>query len=173
MTDVLLLDAAFFPLRVISWKKAMVLWFQEKAHVLEEQQHEIRGETWCYKIPSVIQLKNYVRHRLDTVIRFCRKNVFIRDEFCCQYCNKKIIPQWLTIDHIIPKSRGGPTNWINVVTACKKCNQKKKGHTLEESHMKLKKVPTKPENADFFKYSLASVPSEWDPYLILANKKGP
>lgn len=172
MKKVLLLDSALSPIRPISWKRAMILCFQKKAHVLEEQMSSVSGETWSYKIPSVIQLKNYSSKQWDRHVRFNRKNVFLRDNFMCQYCYQKFAPQRLTLEHVVPRCRGGGTSWSNVVTACRPCNQKK-GHRLpHEAGMKLRHNPTKPQGLDFFFFWLPTdIPEDWEPYVGWIREK--
>lgn len=164
--NVLLLDSAMLPINTISWQKAMVLWFKQKVTVLAHQDSEIAGEMWTFNVPSVIQLKGYVRKNIDKHIRFSRLNIFSRDQFTCQYCANHFQAKRLTLEHIHPRSRGGPTNWTNVVAACFPCNQKKKGRTPEEAGMKLLKKPVKPASLHytFVPYGQA-VPEEWKPYL--------
>ena len=164
--NVLLLDSSMMPIRTIGWQRAMLLWFQGKARIIEDQDAEVHGATWRYKIPSVIQLTDYVMKNWDKHIRFSRRNVFHRDAYTCQYCNQRPAPHRLTLEHVLPRCRGGQTNWINIVTACFACNQKKEGKTPEEAGMRLRKKPAKPQGRDYFKFALPEeIPQIWKPYL--------
>lgn len=170
--NVLLLDSSMAPVKTISWKRAMVLWFQQKVAVIEEQAVEVKGDKWVFKVPSVVQLKGYVMRRLDKHVRFNRKNLFHRDDFTCQYCHVKFPPQKLTIEHVVPRCRGGKTSWTNTVSACFPCNQKKEGYTPDEAGMKLRRQPIKPQGKDFFMFWMPSdIPTEWEPYVNWTKKK--
>ena len=104
---------------------------------------EIRSPTISMKIPLVIRLVNYV-HIPHCVVKFSRKNVLIRDQYTCQYCDEHFPPSTLTIDHVKPRSRGGTTVWENVATACKKCNAEKRDRTPHEARMFLNVRPRHP-----------------------------
>lgn len=168
---VLLLDSAMMPMKLITWQRAMILFFQQKATILSDQGIEISGQSWSYKIPSVIQLKNYIMKNFDSQVRFSRKNIFLRDEFQCQYCHRNFSSQKLTLEHVIPRTAGGRTSWINVVSACFSCNQKKGGRTPEEAGMRLFKKPVKPPAGDFFRFSFPdNIPNDWEPYVNWIRK---
>lgn len=170
--NVLLLDSAMAPVKTISWQRAMILWFQKKAAILEHQDIELRGETWSYKIPSVVQLKGYVMKQRDKHIRFSRRNIFFRDDNTCQYCHKKFQPQKLTLEHVLPRCRGGATSWQNIVSACFPCNQRKEGMTPDEAGMKLKREPVRPQGNEFFRFAMPDeVPEAWKPYIDWIKKR--
>lgn len=163
---VLMLDSTMAPVRTISWKRAMTLWFQQKVRVLEEQAMKIRGDSWEFRIPSVVQLKSYVMKRSDKHVRFNRKNVFYRDDYTCQYCQFRFQPQKLTLEHVLPRCRGGRTDWLNIVTSCLPCNQKKEGRTPDEAGMPLRRKPNRPQGMDFFVFAMPEeVPQTWEPYV--------
>ena len=103
----------------------------------------IRTPTRTIRIPTVIQLIHYARLP-NCEVRFNRRNIFIRDRNRCQYCGKTAPPQQLSIDHVMPRSRGGPTTWENVVCCCLDCNTRKGGRTPKEARMKLLRRPVKP-----------------------------
>jgi 5-methylcytosine-specific restriction endonuclease McrA len=139
----LLLDSAFFPVKVINWQKAMILFITGRAEVIDEYLNiDIRSINESFKLPKILRL--FSRHKGNKIVRFTRYNVFWRDNFRCQYCRKKFVIGQLTFDHLIPQSRGGDTSWDNIVTACHKCNTKKGAKTLKESGMKLAKQPKRP-----------------------------
>lgn len=116
-----------------------------------------------YKCPSIVRLSVYVRVPFKKII-LSRKNILRRDNHKCQYCGSSIN---LTIDHIIPKSRGGDDSWENLVTACVRCNNKKGDRTPEEANMKLRTIPKKPSHITFIKNFAGSVEEDWKPYLYL------
>lgn len=143
MEAVLLLNASFEPLRVISWQRAVSLFFLEKIEVLEEYDHEIRSVSIAIKAPAVVRLLNYVKPG-KRVPPFSRFNIFARDNFRCQYCGRSLSAKQATLDHVLPRSRGGKTCWENVVCCCRACNIKKGARTPEQARMKLHKVPVRP-----------------------------
>jgi 5-methylcytosine-specific restriction endonuclease McrA len=132
MDRTLLLNTTFEPLSVLSWKKAVTLIFLGKVEVLREYEKEIKGVSKSIRQPAVIRLVRLVRNN-HTNVKFSRRNIFLRDDYICQYCGKKHDPKGLTCDHIIPKSRGGVTEWTNIVTSCIRCNHKKGDKLPDES----------------------------------------
>jgi 5-methylcytosine-specific restriction endonuclease McrA len=141
--QVLLLNASFEPLNVINWKRAVKLVFMEKVEVVEESERVVRSVSESMRIPSVVRLVRFIRFRRREA-RFSRRNVYARDHYKCQYCAKRYPADELTCDHVIPRSRGGGTDWTNIVTCCVGCNRKKGGRTPEEAHLKLLKNPVRP-----------------------------
>ena len=140
---VLILAPNYEPIGTISWKKAVALLFLNKVTKLEEYDEEIRSINFSMKIPSVIVMKNGKMRRINSV-RFSRRNIWLRDEGKCQYCNKSVSIKQFTIDHVHPKAAGGKTSWDNVVVSCYDCNQKKGEKLLKDCNIKLKKIPRKP-----------------------------
>lgn len=116
------------------------------------------------RVPEIIVLKDYsdTKHR---EIKLTRKNVFLRDRYQCQYCGKTITLNSGTIDHVFPKSRGGPNTWDNFVAACFPCNTKKKNRTPEEAGLKLRSKPIKPKWYPLSTRLSPGVPESWSPYL--------
>jgi len=142
---VLALASNYEPLGVISWVRAVTLIYSNKVTTLEEYEHEIRSPSISIKAPAVVLFKNsYVGKRVKNSIRFSRKNVWIRDEGKCQYCQKNVTLSSFTIDHVIPKTACGQTTWDNVVACCFSCNQKKGNKSLKDSGYFLNKNPKKP-----------------------------
>jgi 5-methylcytosine-specific restriction endonuclease McrA len=140
------LDATYRPVEVIDAIEALVLCIIGKAKAIETYAREISSPSKTFKIPAVIVLKNVVRYRFGGIL--CnRQNVIWRDQNICQYCAKAFPTEKLTIDHLIPKSRGGGNNWTNLVAACKKCNQKKGCRTPKECGMIPIRNPTKPKTS--------------------------
>lgn len=161
----LVLNASYEPLRIISWQKAMIMWFQEKVEVLEYHASFARSVTNSFKLPSVLKLKSYVKPKRIDGVRFCRENVYIRDNYTCQYCHIKFTYKELTIDHVLPASQGGPKTWNNVVTACRCCNQTKANRTPEKARMPLLKPPRAPNWLPVVEFSL-SVNQEDESFVV-------
>lgn len=161
MAQVLLLNMSFEPLNICSWKRAIVLIMKGKAEQIEHNGKLINDSI---PVPSVIRLTNYIRVPYRE-IPLSRKNVLHRDDYTCQYCGKKMSSS-LTVDHIIPKSRGGRHYWDNVVTACLRCNNKKGNKTPKEANMSLIKSPKVPTNRLVFEITKNfNSHSEWMKYL--------
>lgn len=144
MNKVLLLNNENEPLNITSWKRAFVLLIKGKAEYIEKI-YEIDkcikiGETY---IPRTIKLTYNVAIP-KTELPFSRENIYARDNHICQYCGKKFVANELTLDHVFPKSRGGETDWENIVTCCKSCNQVKANRTPDEARMPLLNEPQKP-----------------------------
>ena len=128
------LDSSYRPLEVIDAVEALVLCLIGKASAVEQYEHRINSPSSSWQLPAVIVLQRIVKFRFDN-LRPIRRNVIERDNYQCQYCEETFPVPELTMDHIIPKSRGGKNTWENLTTACKKCNQKKKDRTPAESGM--------------------------------------
>lgn len=147
MTNCILLNGDYTYLSTISWKKALKLIVKHKAEVLKYSSQVVRSaEKVIMKIPAVLKLLKIIRIIYKSHVPFSKKNVMIRDNYTCQYCGSK---KELTIDHVIPVSRGGKSNFENCVTACKSCNTKKGGRLPSEANMYLKKKPITPTIAEF------------------------
>lgn len=153
MHQVVVLNADYSYLNIISWKRAIKLIFQKKVEVLKYSNKVIKGFEAIIKVPLVVRLIKFVRNIYKRCVPLSKKNVFIRDLYVCQYCGQKIRTS-PTIDHIIPKSRGGTFSWTNVVTACIKCNQKKGNKLPSEAGLSLIKKPVMPTISEFFSLKL-------------------
>ena len=116
------------------------------------------------ELPSVIKIRDFVKYD-NLSVDLNRKNILSRDEHSCQYCGDKSSP--LTIDHILPKGRGGQDSWENLVTACKFCNQKKGNKTPEEANMELRRKPKRPNRLHYFYKYVNEKQKEWKPYLFM------
>jgi len=163
----LVLNSSYEPLRIISWQKALIMWFQDKVDILEYHTTFVRSVSSTFNLPSVLRLKTYIRPKKIDGVRFCRENVYIRDGFTCQYCAQKFNPKELTIDHVLPASQGGPKIWTNVVTACRCCNQTKANRTPEKAKMPLLKTPKAPTWLPVLEHEILSerIPKTWLDYL--------
>ena len=131
---------SYFPLSLWPWQEAIKAVYLKRVNVAAEYEEVVRSEKLTLPLPSVIVLKNYVVP--TKTVPFTRATLFLRDEFTCQYCGYK--GKDLTLDHVVPKSRGGKTRWDNVVAACQSCNLRKAAKTTSQAGFKLKKAPTKP-----------------------------
>ena len=162
MNAVLLLNQDYTPLTVCSVQRAFMLIFLNKVDLVSEiKEKKLRSISRSFPFPSVVRTKNYVSvpYKSVTMSRF---NVFKRDEGKCQYCGTN---RDLTIDHVIPQSKGGKSTWTNLVTACKKCNSLKSDYSLNKVGMKLIKKPVKPSYISFLRLSHAMYREEWNLYL--------
>ena len=135
---------SYFPLSLWSWQDAMKAAILERVNIIAVYDRTIRSPSVALALPSVISLKEYVAPAARPA--FTRFNVFLRDKFRCQYCYGQRPVQELTFEHVFPRSRGGQTNWLNVVTACGSCNLAKANRTPEEAHMRLRRKPKAPSN---------------------------
>ena len=136
-----------------------------KINVIKNSSLEIRSENKTIKIPKVAVLTYYVKAPYSRRVALNRENIFIRDYFSCQYCGDKAE----SVDHIIPKSKGGEHIWSNVVACCKRCNLIKADKLLNKTILDLKKIPEKPEGNFWIKTIIGSNPDpEWKEYLISA-----
>jgi len=156
-------------MRIVSWQKALVLWFQGKVEILEYHAEFARSVQLKFQLPSVLRLKAYVRPRSNHAVRFCRENVYIRDNYTCQYCSTKLPAKQLTLDHVLPASLNGPKNWTNVVSACRDCNQKKANRTPRTANMPLLSEPKAPAWLPTLQLEInvEQIPPDWSPYLRL------
>jgi 5-methylcytosine-specific restriction endonuclease McrA len=144
MVATLLLNAGFEPVKVISWQRAVTLLVLGKAELLEAYEAEVRSASHSMDMPSVVRLRRGARGRGRKGVKFCRGNVYRRDEFTCQYCGARPGASRLTFDHVLPRSRGGLTEWSNIVTACTDCNRDKADRTPHEAGLTLARPPVRP-----------------------------
>ncbi len=164
MVQVLVLNASYEPLNVTTWRRALVMMLKGKAESLEEDENRvIRHGT---NLPTVIRLRHFVRVPFRE-LPLTRRNIFNRDNHSCQYCG--YIGEKLSIDHVIPRSRGGIDSWENVITACLDCNVVKGNRTPTEANMHLRKKPIRPAHNISFeakKQIEAGRYNEWRKYVI-------
>lgn len=160
MARVLLLNVSYEPLNICSWRRAVVLIMKGKAEQIEHNGKLINNKI---PFPSVIRLLTFIRVPYKET-PLTRRNVLHRDDYTCQYCGKT--SNSLTVDHIIPRSKGGRNYWDNVVTACTRCNNNKGNKTLAESNMSLIKYPAIPSNRVQFEITKqTALQEEWKKYL--------
>ncbi len=192
--SVLVLNRFYMAIRVINVRRAFVLLFRDLAEVIHldngeyanydfqswreiselkasfKQPHEdwIRTVNFEIRVPRVIRLLFYDRLPKQT-LRFNRRNIFARDGNRCQYCGKSFPTSELSLDHVVPRSRGGETNWLNVVCSCVRCNVKKGGRTPQEAHMHLIRPPIKPKRSPLLTVKLGNPKYEsWKNFLDAA-----
>lgn len=159
---VLVLNQDYSPMSVCTAQRAFLLIYLKKAELLNSATDQfLRTVTKSFPMPSVIRINNYISVPYKGVV-MTRHNIFKRDNQQCQYCGTK---KDLTIDHVIPRSKGGRSTWKNLVTACKQCNTKKGDFSPQEADMKLQTQPYKPSYIMFIRESSGYVQDEWRPYL--------
>lgn len=160
---VLVLNANYEPLNVCSTRRALGLYLSGKAEMLLNGRGHIYTVRHRYLRPSVIRL-DYMVHRPFPRVRLTKREIFRRDDHTCQYCGQRA--KRLTLDHIIPRHRGGEYSWTNLVTACPSCNLRKGGRTLTESNLSLKRLPHEPSaNALYLYGNYLTEYEEWRPFL--------
>tara|TARA_E500000178_G_C16722605_1_gene617864 strand:+ start:88 stop:645 length:558 start_codon:yes stop_codon:yes gene_type:complete len=166
---------SYFPLSTWSWQNALKAVFLNRVNVVSEYNQIVRSPSSEFKLPSVISLRDYIP--LPSKAAFTRFNVFLRDRFTCQYCLDVLKAEELTFDHVIPKSRGGKTEWENVVTSCRVCNTKKGNQTLKNFGIKIKTLPTVPNNFQLKDIGRLYPPNylhkSWDDFLYWDSELEP
>jgi 5-methylcytosine-specific restriction endonuclease McrA len=189
--SVLVLNRLYMAIHIVSARRAFTLLCKEMAEVVsiedgqwcsydfeswrevsefrtafkEPDQDWIRTFRFEIQVPRIIRLLTYDRAPRSTV-KFNRRNIFARDENRCQYCGCKYPTSELSLDHVVPRSQGGPTSWENIVCACVSCNVKKGGRTPDQAHLKLVKRPVKPKTSPLVTVKLGSVKYQsWRAFL--------
>ena len=163
MGQVLVLNASYEPLNVTSVRRAHVLIFKGKAEVLEQLAQELHSASDTYPWPHVIRLVTYVQVPRAVQRKISRRALFARDGWKCVYCGQN--GGRLTLDHVIPRSRGGESVWENVVTSCAPCNLRKGDRLLHELSMQLHRPPRAPQPVLFIRLAAPKIPSGWRRYL--------
>ena len=166
---VLVLNTTYEPINVCSARRALVLLLKRKAEVLEYSERTFRSERDCLHVPCVIKLCSYVRVPRRGARRISRRAVFARDRFRCQYCGAD---RKLTVDHVVPRSKGGDHAWDNVVTSCAPCNLRKGDRTPRAADMRLSRAPRPPDPTSFVYMYGEDVHASWLPYLEPATAAG-
>ena len=134
---------SYFPLSVWSWQDAVKAVFLDRVNIVEKYDRVIHSPSMSLELPSVISLKRYITPA--TYPAFTRFNLFLRDEFTCQYCGDL---DELTFDHVIPRAQGGTTAWENVIAACAPCNLRKGGRSPKQAQMFPRQAPFRPTASD-------------------------
>jgi 5-methylcytosine-specific restriction endonuclease McrA len=161
MSRALVLNATYEPLCVVPTRRALLLVLQAKAEQLAATGRVFHSSRVTLDEPSVVRLSYFVRVPHQAHVALNRRAIFARDGHRCQYCGA----QAENIDHILPRSKGGPHSWDNVVAACRRCNARKRDHLLEETGMKLRRQPATPLGRVWALAALGAVLPDWEPYL--------
>jgi 5-methylcytosine-specific restriction endonuclease McrA len=161
MSRALVLNASYEPLCVVPTRRALLLVLQAKAELLSGTGKVFHAERVSLAEPSVVKLAYFVRVPHQAHVALNRRAVFARDGHRCQYCGA----QAENIDHIVPRSKGGRHAWDNVVAACRRCNARKRDHMLEDTGMKLRRLPAAPRGRQWALAALGTVLPDWEPYL--------
>lgn len=166
--QVLVLNASYEPLSLVSVRRAVVLLLREKAELVEATQHMVRSTSRTMPVPLVIRLVKYVRlpHRR---VPATRAAIMLRDAYTCQYCGDMPGRSMLTVDHVMPRSRGGAHDWNNLVTACKRCNQHKGSHLPEEAQMTLLRRPFEPSYVALVLLSNPMAAARWESLMGIGH----
>jgi 5-methylcytosine-specific restriction endonuclease McrA len=161
MNRALVLNATYEPLSVVATRRALVLVLADKAETLHEAATRFRSERLEMAAPSVVRLRYHVKVPYRRRAALSRAGVFVRDGHRCQYCGGRAE----SIDHVIPRSRGGEHAWENVVAACRPCNANKRDRLLEQTSLRLQRRPVAPAASTWVAASVGQVPEEWEAYL--------
>lgn len=161
----LVLNHNYEPLSVCNVRKAIILMYLGKAELVEARNGQtIRSIKVSLPLPSIVRLSIYIRVPYKKII-LSRKNILRRDGHRCQYCGRKDVS--LTVDHIIPKARGGTDSWENLVCACVRCNNFKGDRTPSDSRLQLERKPFRPNHVMFLRDFTGTVDEGWKPYLFM------
>jgi 5-methylcytosine-specific restriction endonuclease McrA len=161
MARSLVLNATFEPLCVVPTRRALVLVLADKAETLHGTGRLVHSERLQLEEPSVVRLQRFVRVPFPRRRALNRRAVFVRDDHTCQYCGAPAD----SLDHVVPRSRGGEHSWENVVAACSRCNTHKRDRLLHETSMRLLRPPRAPKTTTWFLLADRAVPDTWAPYL--------
>lgn len=167
--DTLVLDMSGTPVGFVSWQRAVKLYWEDRAFIVDEDAERIlHSPSFEMNMPTIIRAKNWVHRRKKQAVPFSRRNIAIRDNSECQYCGKLLNTHEYTLDHVVPRCKGGVSTWLNLVLACIKCNKYKSGCTPKEAGMHLLKVPVEPKPSDprfNFKLRIKKMHPTWKPWV--------
>jgi 5-methylcytosine-specific restriction endonuclease McrA len=167
----LVLSQGFEPVKIVPWQRAMTLLFLGKVEVIEEYDRNVKTTSLVIKIPAVVRLlEAFRRHKKP--VKFSRINIYGRDKYSCQYCGAKKLIGDLTYDHVVPRSKGGKTEWTNIVSCCQPCNRKKANRTPAEAGMRLLSTPVRPMATPVLVVAMSatSMPDAWRDYLYWTSE---
>lgn len=167
MTDVLVLNFTYEALNITNFQRAVKLIFAGKAELVHGRERVIASTSFEMRMPSIIRMLYYIKRPMQKVA-LTKKNILIRDNHACQYCGVHG-DRFMTVDHVIPKSRGGPSQWENLVCACMRCNNRKNNRTPHEANMKLVRKPRQPKYIPWIQIKRNTLPDEWGKFLFLYN----
>jgi len=164
-SKVLVLNQNYEPISVCNAKKAVILLYLGKAELIESADGKtLHSVSMSLPFPSIVRLSVYIRVPYKKII-LSRKNILRRDGHRCQYCGRNDAS--LTVDHVVPRARGGEDAWENLVCACIACNNKKGDRTADESHMLLIRKPMRPNHVTFLRHFVGHIDERWKPYLFM------
>ncbi len=161
MRSTLLLNASFEPLCAVPYRRAVVMVLLGKAELVAAADDVLHAERAVVPIPSVVRLTRFVRVPFRSRVPLSRRSLFARDGHRCQYCGRAAE----SIDHVVPRSRGGQHVWENVVAACRTCNSRKRDRLLHETDMVLRRAPVAPPASLSIAVMAGGIASEWEQYL--------
>lgn len=163
MSRALVLNASYEPLSVVSSRRATVLVLAQRADLVSPSGLRMRSEHLEIEVPSVVRLRQYVKVPFRRRAALNRRSVFARDGHECQYCGGAAE----SIDHVVPRAKGGQHTWENVVAACRTCNVRKRDRFLHETSMVLRSTPCAPQGFSWITVAVNQVPDDWGPYLAV------
>ncbi|MGH2926610.1 MAG: HNH endonuclease [Solirubrobacteraceae bacterium] len=159
----LVLNATYEPINVCTVRRAVVLLLKDKAELVERGEWQLRSASATLDRPVVIRLVSYVRVPRDAHRRkITRRAVFARDDWTCQYCGARAN---LTVDHVVPRSKGGPSSWDNIVASCAPCNRRKGDALPRQAGMHPLRPPRTPSSTVFIQVASPTIPAAWRAYL--------
>lgn len=161
MGRALVLNATYEPLCVVPARRAVVLVLRSKAQILERNGGFFRSEHLALPIPSVVKLNYHVKVPYRARATLSRRAVLVRDAFECQYCGGRAE----NIDHVLPRSKGGPHTWENVVACCRRCNSRKENRMPAEAGLRLRRTPRAPQGSLLLRVSVGQLDPAWEAYL--------
>lgn len=167
MSEVLVLNFTYEALNITSFQRAVKLLFAGKAELLHGQDRKICSTSFEMRMPSVIRMLYYIRRPMQRVA-LTKKNILIRDDHMCQYCGTHG-DRLMTVDHVVPRSKGGPSTWENLVCACMRCNNRKNNRTPEDANMHMRRKPRQPKYIPWIQIKRNTLPDEWCKFLFLYN----
>jgi 5-methylcytosine-specific restriction endonuclease McrA len=165
MSSALVLNATYEPLSVVSAVRAVCLVIADKADLIADDGTVLHSERMSLPSPSVVRLRYVVKVPYARRTAMSRRALFARDQFSCQYCGAFAD----SLDHVVPRSRGGQHTWENVAAACRPCNLRKRDRTPAEANMVLARPPRAPRDQAWVVAAVNPVPQEWLPYLAVAS----
>ncbi len=164
LSRVLVLNASYEPINVCTVRRAAVLILKERAEILEQAERSLHAEHFTMPRPAVIRLTTYIRIPRDAHSRkITRRAVFARDRWTCQYCGSE--RGALTVDHVIPRSKGGASSWENIVACCAPCNRRKGDRLPRQANMHPRHTPAAPSPTIFVHVAAPKIPAAWEQYL--------
>ena len=167
MTEVLVLNFTYEALNITSFQRAVKLLFSGKAEMIHNRDRVLYSPSWEIRMPSIIRMLYYIKRPMQKVA-LTKKNVLLRDDYTCQYCNVRG-ERMMTVDHVVPRSKGGPSTWENLVCACMRCNNRKNNRSPGDANMALKRKPKTPKYIPWIQVRRNTLPDEWHKFLFLYN----